>query len=354
MSVHYKKDGRWFVVWRDDNNKRREKWFGRGAAAKREAKAFDYQIKSDKKSGKQLSTPGKVRFDELAQDYLDRCRAEGKSYQYRNDIRNLLQNHVLPMLIHRPVDELTYQDFVKIADYFQSRNCSQSTINRYMGYLRAIVRYGIRTDKIRNNPLKGWQKPKEPQYRVRLTVSDLRKILNHAQPHLAWAIEVTWNLGTRPGPSELFALKWTDVDWQNQKVWIWASKTMSWRDVPISDTFLHRLRAKYSESRSGYLIEYNGNPIKKLRRSFQTACRKAEIGYRVRMYDVRHLFASIMLAGGADLAAVSRLLGHASTHMTADTYYQYLQGEKERAKDLLPELLGEESGNSKVVPISKK
>ena len=100
-------------------------------------------------------------------------------------------------------------------------------------------------------------------------------------------------------------------------------------------------------------MEYQGRPIKKLRRSFQTACRKAGLGYRVRMYDVRHLFASLMLAGGADLAAVSRLLGHASTHMTADTYYQYLQGEKERAKDLLPELLGDENRQEKVVPIHK-
>jgi integrase len=40
------------------------------------------------------------------------------------------------------------------------------------------------------------------------------------------------------------------------------------------------------------------------------------------------LFATTILANGGDLKAVSKLLGHASTKMTADTYYHELKGEK--------------------------
>ena len=68
------------------------------------------------------------------------------------------------------------------------------------------------------------------------------------------------------------------------------------------------------------------------------AVRRAGIPYSVRLYDFRHMFATLMLANGADLAAVSKLMGHASVKMTADTYYQYLEGEKERAVSLLPDL----------------
>jgi len=32
-------------------------------------------------------------------------------------------------------------------------------------------------------------------------------------------------------------------------------------------------------------------------------------------------------------------MGHASVTMTADVYYQYLKGEKERAVNLLPDLV---------------
>ena len=56
------------------------------------------------------------------------------------------------------------------------------------------------------------------------------------------------------------------------------------------------------------------------------------------MYDLRHLFATYMLSNGADLAAVSKLMGHSKVTQTANTYYQYLKGEKEKAIGLLPQL----------------
>ena len=49
---------------------------------------------------------------------------------------------------------------------------------------------------------------------------------------------------------------------------------------------------------------------------------------------------SIMLANGADLAAVSKLMGHSTVKMTADVYYHYLEGEKEKAVGKLPSLIG--------------
>ena len=69
-----------------------------------------------------------------------------------------------------------------------------------------------------------------------------------------------------------------------------------------------------------------------------TAIEKPKMDYPVRLYDIRHLFASTMLANGGDLKAVSKLLGHSSTRMTADTYYHELQGEKERALSAKPQL----------------
>jgi site-specific recombinase XerD len=43
------------------------------------------------------------------------------------------------------------------------------------------------------------------------------------------------------------------------------------------------------------------------------------------MYDVRHSIFHNIITNGADLAAVSRLLGHSSTKMTADTYYHVIE-----------------------------
>ena len=80
--------------------------------------------------------------------------------------------------------------------------------------------------------------------------------------------------------------------------------------------------------------------MKTIRRSIKTACGQDGIKVDVRMYDLRHLFATTMLANGADLAAVSKLMGHSTVKMTADVYYHYLEGEKEKAVGKLPSLAG--------------
>lgn len=59
-------------------------------------------------------------------------------------------------------------------------------------------------------------------------------------------------------------------------------------------------------------------------------------------YDVRHLFATTLLREGGDLAAVSKLMGHSSVHMTANQYYHLLGDEKRRTIAKLPSLSPEQ------------
>ena len=340
MSIHQTPDGRWYVKFRDEYARQRKIYTGRGPQAKAEAKAIDAEIKAAKARGQRLHRPGSVFLDELAQAYVA-DREPVCSESYISEIRNLLNKYFLPKLCHRPVDKLTYEDVLKAMEPFRDR--SVATRNRYMGYLRAIFRWGIRHGLTEHNPLRGWQAAKEHRRRANLTVEDLRRIMDHAAPHLRWALEVEWNLGTRPGPSELFSLKWKDVDWEKGQVWIYGRKTKQWRAVPIGDHFLVRLREMKDKAKTEFIIEYQGKPIKKLRRSLESACRRAGIPYRVRMYDVRHLFASVMLAGGADLAAVAAIMGH-SIDTLQRNYYELLKGEKKRAIQLLPPLSGPQKG----------
>jgi integrase len=142
------------------------------------------------------------------------------------------------------------------------------------------------------------------------------------------------------------------VDFEQNVVHV-LGKMNIYRKIPLSDHFREILLDAKAKATSDFIIEYKGGPINKLRRSVDTACKKAGISYKVTMYDIRHLFATTALSEGADLKAVSAVLGHSSTKMTADIYYHLLHGEKKRAVDLIPSISGEEKRAANVLTFEK-
>ena len=154
----------------------------------------------------------------------------GASKTFIKDFSNLLNKVFLPALTRKPVNNLGYDDILEAMRPFLPR--TQATRNRYLGYLRAVFRFGMAHGLTKNNPLANWKKPKEQPRRVSLTVTQLCRIMRHSPEHLRWAIEVEWNLGARPGPSELFALTRTQqttvpndtlIAYPGQPVWRFAS-----------------------------------------------------------------------------------------------------------------------------------
>ncbi len=356
MGVSQRKDGHWRVSYRDNNGKSRSKIFPKGRNGKKAATAFDAEIRQHKALDTPLPAHAQPRkegiyLDELSQFWLNHQVAIGSTRRWLEEVKNLLENHLLPHLCHCPVNELTYDTIIRlIATKYGQR--SQSTRNRYTRYLKSILNFGVEHGHCGKNPLLRWKRPKEQPRQTLLTVEDLKKIIESAAPHLKWGIEVAWNLGARTGESELLALRWEHVDWDNGEVRIFAVKTQTWRHVPMTEDFQARMYEMRQQSQSGYVIEYKGQPIKKFRRSFGTAARNAGITYDVRMYDIRHLFATVLLTGGADLQAVSKLMGHASVKMTADQYYHLQRGEKQRAVSMLPKLTERGKGR-KVIKIGR-
>ena len=129
------------------------------------------------------------------------------------------------------------------------------------------------------------------------------------------------------------------MDFDNDLLKVRGTKTLSSnRIIPLTPYFKERLLAMKKLATTDFLIEFKGKPISTCKTTFLKTARKAGITYPVRLYDIRHLFATTILANGGDLKAVSKLLGHASTIMTANNYYHELKGEKAVALSRKPML----------------
>ncbi|WP_343039540.1 tyrosine-type recombinase/integrase [Solidesulfovibrio aerotolerans] len=285
----------------------------------------------------EVAVAGKISLDQLAQMYINSRKVEGTSIRTLNEIKSFLKRHLIPVFAQRPVEEIKYDEIVKIvAKAYEKR--SPVTRGRYLSYLKTVFKFGVEHDLIEKNPLRQWHKPREKPRDTKLTVDDLQKIKAEAEPHLAWAIEVAWNLGVRTGPSELLALTWDDINWADKTINVFATKTNTRRTVPLSDEFLARLKEKKASAQCDRVVEYNGRPVKQISRAMRTACRRTGITYPVVLYDVRHLFATSLLNEGGDLSAVSKLMDHSSIQMTANNYYHLLGNEKRRTIARLPRL----------------
>lgn len=60
---------------------------------------------------------------------------------------------------------------------------------------------------------------------------------------------------------------------------------------------------------------------------------------RIRLHDLRHGYASLLLAAGVDIAVVSKLLGHSSVAITADIYSHLLKDVRDAAADKIAALI---------------
>ncbi|WP_319779925.1 tyrosine-type recombinase/integrase [Maridesulfovibrio sp.] len=337
MSIH-KRGNSYFVRYRDQSGKQKQKHFGVGKDGKNQAEEFDLQVKLAKKKKQQvvMLSESDVYLEELVDLYLKDYVATGKSAEQAKNVKLTLKNKVLPHLPHKRVDRLTYSDMLNMLDHYPK--LSQTTKNRYFAYLRAVFNWGIDHDYTTVNPLQKWKMSKEAPRQFVITEKELAKLIKHSPPHLKLTIQLTFYLGLRPGKSELFKLKWDDVDFENNRISVFATKTKQNRIIPIPDVLLPILKRAQRKAETEFVVEYKGNPVLRVSTALKNAKEKAGITKSFRLYDLRHMYATLMMNKGADLAAVSAMLGHSDVSLTANTYYQAMSSEKTRAANLLPRI----------------
>ncbi len=314
MSVHQRKDGRWVAFWRE-NGKQRWKYFGRGDEAKAAAQAFDARRKRVSQP-----LPPSPTLAELIDLYL----AERKPA--RTTAQGLTNALSYADFADEPVETLTPRHLKALR--LSMDGLSNTTKNRYQAYLAAVMSWALNEGYITRHPWAGLKKLKERR-RGRPSLADLRAIHAHAEPYLAWAMEVAWYLIVRPGPEELFWMRWEQVDWDRKVVRIRQAKGLDAKEEVkfIPPIFFPKFRARFEEDQAqGFeWVIHRGDGKKIARYGYRTAWlsakKKAGLADKdIVLYDVRHAAITYAREAGAPLMGISLQAGHADEATTLRHY----------------------------------
>ena len=222
-----------------------------------------------------------------------------------------------------------------------------------------LVPYNAATDAALPNVQPAKVRPWEPD--------ELAAFLNYAAGHRLGAMfEVMAFTGLRRG--EACGLRWADVDLERGVIVVRSQlvdvggravegkpKTRSGEDRrvdigqrTIGALLAHRLNQDaeraawgrgYRDGDRVFAREDGSDLVPGEVTKVFTRLRTAAGLRPVRLHDLRHGAASLMLAGGVDIAVVSKRLGHSSIRVTADTYHHLLEGAGRKAADAAESLV---------------
>lgn len=241
----------------------------------------------------------------------------------------------------RKAHRLTLDDVDAWMEIERGRGCTQATINRRAGILRAAYNWGVKSRHLSGTPLSGLRLPKLRQRRLSPpSVQEARLIYDAAASHVRRVVVLGMATGARIGPSELFRLRWSDIDIDGGVIRMpnadKGAQAES-RDVPIRDDIRDMLRRWRAEDAGNpWVITYRGKPVKSIAKAWHGALRRAGITRRINPYLLRHAFASLALAHGADIKSVAETMGHADARMLLSVYQHTLFEQRRAAVNAAP------------------
>ena len=253
------------------------------------------------------------------------------------------------------IDEITTPDLRKFVEKRQADGQANASISRELNIIVATLNgaAGFFPE------LAQWRPPKAPRPKVSksrreriISDEEYRRILSwlrrppdaddatrrqnqqnafRGRVRVAAILEFAMNTGMRP--KEIYALRWTDVDWEGQQIRVHGTKTDAVRYVPMTSQIVAVLRAEQEHvAGRDFVFTKGGRPTPKIYRILREATEAVGIDYGrnvpdgLELYCARHTFTTRLLQAGLDLRTVGSITGHSDkelvlhySHVTAES-----------------------------------
>jgi integrase len=327
---------RWEVRYRQPNGVTSRK---RGFTAKRDASLWASKLETSKAEGAYVSPArGRVSVGDLSVGWLAR-QEQTLSPSYYRTISYAYGKHVEPKWAGVPVNRVDSLDVKAWAASITRNGSSATVVNRAVGILAGILDDAVEHRALAFNParrFKRGEKPKKaPKRHVYLTEQDVCRLAEESGRHADLVLLLAFT-GLRWG--EAIALTVADVEFLKRRISVHRNavqvgqefevgqtKGKENRTVPVAASVLSRLAVRCEFRSAGDLLfparggGYLKRPSYDSTGWFNRAVERAQV-QTITPHDLRHTCASLAVSSGANVLAVSRMLGHKDPSVTLRIY----------------------------------
>jgi integrase len=313
--------------------------------------------------------PKAIRFEKFAEEWLEsRVAVRGSTL---SSYGSIVRRRLIPYFGKMSLSEIAY-DLVQNFVNELAKQVSVKTLHNVIICLRVMLvgkkgASAVKRGFLRHDPTRGIEMPAMDQKQiVPPTREEVWKLVDAAEELGGIGRDMVFvDAFTGLRRNEILALQYTDIDWTNKEVvinkavsktkvsdgvrkWEWQvgppKSRKSNRRVAAADAVLELLRHLRSKAEDTFGPVFRGPEGKRMDPDYFDEFIFGRIAAhaglsRVRFHDLRHFFASMLIAQGESAKYVCDQMGHSSIQVTFDTYGHLFPNSRETAAKKLQQAM---------------